>query len=100
MPLLLGILMPLLLGILIPLLLGILMLLLLGIIITPLARYTYAPHARYTYAEENLAGLFRCRTSQDFFLLSVSLWNDLADPVFEGVRLSGFKCRANAFSLA
>ena len=37
---------------------------------------------RYSYAPP------RCRTSQylrTFVLLSVSLWNDLADPVFDGV---------------
>ena len=27
--------------------------------------------------------------------LSVSLWNDLSDPVFDGVGLAGFKTRAN-----
>ena len=32
--------------------------------------------------------------------LSVSLWNDLSDPVFHGVGLAGFKSRANAFRLA
>ena len=45
----------------------------------------------------------RCRTSQyrrTFVPLSVSLWNDLSDPVFDGVGLAGFKCRANAFLLA
>ena len=31
---------------------------------------------------------------------SVSLWNDLASPVFYGVGLLGFKSRANAFLLA
>ena len=49
---------------------------------------------RYTYAPP------RCRTSQyrwTFITLSVSLWNDLSDPVFDGVGLAGFKCRANAF---
>ena len=43
----------------------------------------------------------RCRTSQyhrSFVPLSVSLWNDLSDPVFDGVRLAGFKSRVNAFS--
>ena len=30
---------------------------------------------------------------------SVSLWNDLADPVFDAVGLAGFKIRANALSL-
>ena len=52
---------------------------------------------RYTYAPP------RCRTSQyrrTFVSLSVSLWNDLADPVFNGVGLADFKSRANAFLLA
>ena len=45
----------------------------------------------------------RCRTSQyrlTFIAWSVSLWNDLSDPVFDGVGLSGFNSRANAFLLA
>ena len=45
----------------------------------------------------------RCRTSQyrrSFVLLSVSLWNDLSDPVFDGVGLASFNNRANAFLLA
>ena len=45
----------------------------------------------------------RCRTSQyrrSFVPLSVSLWNDLSDPLFDGVGLVGFKSRANAFLLA
>ena len=45
----------------------------------------------------------RCRTSQyrrTFVPLSVSLWNDLSNPVFDGVLLAGFKTRANAFLLA
>ena len=44
----------------------------------------------------------RCRTSQyrrSFVPLSVSLWNDLSDPLFDGVGLGGFKSRANAFRL-
>ena len=44
-----------------------------------------------------------CRTSQYrriFIPLSVSLWNDLVDPVFDGVGLAGFKSRSNAFLLA
>ena len=43
---------------------------------------------RYTYAPP------RCRTSQyrrNFISLSVSLWNDLSDPMFVGVGLAGFK---------
>ena len=31
---------------------------------------------------------------------SVSLWNDLSDPVFDGVGLAGLKSRVNAFLLA
>ena len=49
---------------------------------------------RFTYAPP------RCRTSQyrrTFILLSVSLWNDLSDLVYDGVGLTGFKSRANAF---
>ena len=52
---------------------------------------------RYTYAPPS------CRTSQyrrTFISLSVSLWNDLVDPVFDGVGLAGFKRRSNAFLLA
>ena len=51
----------------------------------------------YTYA------LPHCRTSQYhriFIPLSVSLWNEVANPVFDGVGLAGFKSRANAFLLA
>ena len=49
---------------------------------------------RYTYAPP------RCKTSQyrrTCILLSVSLWNNLGDPVFDGVGLACFKNRANAF---
>ena len=35
-----------------------------------------------------------------FMPLSVSIWNDLTDPVFCGVGLAGFKSRANALLLA
>ena len=52
-------------------------------------RYTYAPAC--------------CRTSQYsmiFIPLSVSLWNDLANPVFDGVGLAGFKSRANVYLLS
>ena len=33
-------------------------------------------------------------------LTTVSQWNDLYDPVFHGVGLTGFKSRVNAFLLA
>ena len=53
-----------------------------------------------------LTSVYLCATSlqnlavpQDFCSLSVSLWNYLADPMFDGVRLAGFKSRANAFLL-
>ena len=45
----------------------------------------------------------RCRTLQYIRTLipfSVSLWNDLANPVFDDVGLAGFKSRANASLLA
>ena len=48
---------------------------------------------RYTYAPP------RCRTlqySRTFIPFSVSLWNDLANPVFDGAGLAGFKSRAIA----
>ena len=52
---------------------------------------------RHTYAPP------RCRTMQyirTFIPFSVSLWKDLANPVFDGVGLVGFKSRAIASSLA
>ena len=52
---------------------------------------------RYTYAPP------RCRSSQyrrTFIPFSISLWDDLANPVFDGVGLAGFKSRANASLLA
>ena len=45
----------------------------------------------------------RCRTSQHrrtFVPLSVSAWNDLNDPVCDGVGQACFKSRANDFLLA
>ena len=52
---------------------------------------------RYTYAQP------RCRTLQNsrtFIPFSVTLWNDLASSVYDGVGLVGFKSRANASLLA
>ena len=40
------------------------------------------------------------RSTAGLIHLSVSLWNDLVDPVFDGVGLAGFKSRSNAFLLA
>ena len=54
-------------------------------------------------AHQYTFGLPRCRTSQycgTFIPLSVYLWNDLVDPVFDGVGLAGSKSRSNAFLLA
>ena len=51
---------------------------------------------RYTSAPPS------CRTLQyrrTFIPLSVSLWNDLGNPLFDGVRLACFKSRANVFLL-
>ena len=58
-------------------------------------RVTHSPLVAhlYTYAKPH------CRTlqySRTFISFSVSLWNDLANPVFDGVGLAGFKSRANA----
>ena len=50
---------------------------------------------RYTFAPPCCRTPQYCRT---FISLSVSLWNDLVDPIFDGVGLTGFK--SNAFSLA
>ena len=52
---------------------------------------------RYTYAPPH------CRTSQycrTFIPWSESLWNDLCDPVFDGVGRAGLKSKVNAFLLA
>ena len=52
---------------------------------------------RYTYAPP------RCRTWQYrriFISLSVSLWNNLDDPLVDGLGLAYFKSRANAFLLS
>ena len=44
------------------------------------------------------ASLQNIAVQQDFYSpLAVSLWNDLANPVFDGVGQAGFKSRANAF---
>ena len=54
-------------------------------------------------AQRRSFALPRCRTSQyrrSFLPLSVSLWNDLGDPVFDGVGMAGFKSRDNVFLLA
>ena len=52
---------------------------------------------RYTYASPG------CRTLQyhrTYIPFSVPLWNGLADPIFDGVGLLGFKSWANTFLLA
>ena len=54
-------------------------------------------------AHRRSVALPRCRTSQchkTFVLFSVSLWNDVDDPVLDGVGLADFKSRVNAFFLA
>ena len=62
----------------------------------PVTRGALVAH-RYTHAPP------RCIISQysrTFIPLSVSLWNDLANPVYDGVGLASFKSRVNAFLLA
>ena len=51
---------------------------------------------RYTYAPPHYRTMQYHRT---FVVLSVSLWNDLADPEFDGVGVAGFKSKANTFLL-
>ena len=61
-----------------------------------ITRWAVIAH-RFTYAPPS------CRTSQyhlTLFPLSVSLWNDLSDSVFDDVGLTDFKSRANTFLLA
>ena len=48
---------------------------------------------RYTYAPPRCSTLQYSRT---FIAFSVFLWYDLANPVFDGVGLAGFKSRENA----
>ena len=63
----------------------------------------YVPARVSLVAHRHLFAPPRCRTSQyrrTFVPLLVSLWNDLSDPVFDGVGLASFKSRANAFLLA
>ena len=63
----------------------------------------YVPARVALVSHRHSFALPRCRTSQyrrTFVLLSISLWNDLSDLVFDGVGLVGFKSRANAFLLA
>ena len=56
-------------------------------------RNTYIAH-RYICAPPRCWTSQYCRTCVP---ISVSLWNDLADPLFAGVGLPDFKRRANAF---
>ena len=37
-----------------------------------------------------------CSITKTFIPFSVSLWNDLDNPVFDGVGLAGFNSRANS----
>ena len=46
------------------------------------------------------ASLQNLAVQQNFYSISVSLWNDLANPIFDGVGLVGFKSKANASLLA
>ena len=62
----------------------------------PVTRGARVAH-RYTYAPPRCTTL---QSSRTFIPFSVSLWNDLANPVFDGVGLAGFKSRANSSLLA
>ena len=65
--------------------------------------FSYVPAHVTRVAHRHSFAPPHCRTSQycrRFVPLLVFLWNDLSDPVFDGVGLSGFKSRANSFLLA
>ena len=54
-------------------------------------------------ADRNTHAPPSCRTSpgrRTFIPLSVSLWNNLGDPVFDGIGLADFNSWVNAFLLA
>ena len=57
----------------------------------------WVTRVRYTYAPPRCRALQYSRT---FIPFSVSLWNDLANSVCDGVGLAGFKTRANVSLLA
>ena len=70
--------------------------LLLPYVPTRITRGAFVAH-RHSFAPP------RCWTShyrRTFVPLTVSLWNDLNNPVFDGVGLGRVKSRANAFMLA
>ena len=46
------------------------------------------------------ASLLDLTVSQYFYFPPMSLWNDLADPIFDSVGLAGFKSWGNVFLLA
>ena len=65
--------------------------------------YVPALHRGALVAHRHSFAPLRCRTfqySRTFVPLSVSLWNDPRDPVFDDVGLAGFKSRANGFQVA
>ena len=53
----------------------------------------------YAYPPRRCRTTLNHRTFSPANTLSVSLWNDRDDPVFDGVGLAGFKSRANSFLL-
>ena len=66
-------------------------------------RYTYiliSVYLYYTSVYLYAASLQKLAVAQTSVPLIVSLCNDPADPVFDGVGLVGFKSRANGFLLA
>ena len=78
-----------------------------GYQIHPLSYSQPLPHvpARLTprgalVAHSTCLRLLAVELLRTFVPLSVSMWNELDDPVFDDVGLVGFKSRANAFLLA
>ena len=65
-----------------------------------MCQHGYMRCSGHTSVHLRTASLQNLAVQQDFHSLSVSLWNYLANPVFDGVGLTGFKSRANASLLA
>ena len=54
----------------------------------------------YTQCFDRTSVYYCASPLQNLYSPLVSLWNDLVDPVLDGVGLAGFKSRSNAFLLA
>ena len=67
--------------------------------IHPLHGALPVPYVPVRVAHGNLVAA-EPRSTAGLLFPSLSLWNDLGDPVFDGVGPAGFKSRANTFLFA